>query len=448
MQKSVSAPTWLGINLVKNRWIFPVLGALTTLLGGAAYAFSVFIRPLEAEFGWARHETVAAFSVAMFTFGIIMWAGGFLLDKYGPKIVFFVGVVFLVLSQILSSRVDTIAELIFAFGIIGGIGLGLTYNAATIALVSRWYPEPEKRGLAIGVAVLGFGVGAVVAAPLWTAGIEAYGWRTTYMLTGLVFAVVLVIIGTILRFPPSDWHFVQGVGWQPRDGIGGDEKAAQKMAQQPAVDARDLPFVEAVKTPQLWFAGLLFFLSISGGLMAVSQIAAFARDPLPAGLAIVAAVAAQVVILIAIFNGSGRPFWGYVSNKVGLKTAYPLVLILMASAMAVLAVADSLPILALGAAMTGFAFGGTLALAPILTTAFFGPSFIGSIYGLVFLLGFGFGGLIGPMAGGYVRTTTGDYSPAFFAVAGVALVGAVLAALFIPKKGHEHLTRVVSRDVV
>ena len=157
------APTWLGIDLVKNRWIFPLLGALTTLIGGAAYAFSVFVRPLEAEFGWTRAETVAAFSTAMFVFGILMFVGGYFVDKYGPKIVFFVGAAFLATSQILSAQIDTVVELVLTFGVIGGIGLGLTYTAATVAVSSRWFPD--KKGTAIGFAVMGFGLGAAVAGP-------------------------------------------------------------------------------------------------------------------------------------------------------------------------------------------------------------------------------------------------------------------------------------------
>ena len=146
------APTWLGIDLVKNRWIFPLLGALTTLIGGAAYAFSVFVRPLEAEFGWTRAETVAAFSTAMFVFGILMFVGGYFVDKYGPKIVFFVGAAFLATSQILSAQIDTVVELVLTFGVIGGIGLGLTYTAATVAVSLKggsWVRNTRSSGALI-----------------------------------------------------------------------------------------------------------------------------------------------------------------------------------------------------------------------------------------------------------------------------------------------------------
>ncbi|GFP31351.1 MFS transporter, OFA family, oxalate/formate antiporter [Candidatus Hakubella thermalkaliphila] len=215
-QNFASPPRWLGVDLVKNRWIFPFLGLFTTLMGGAAYAFSVFILPLEAEFGWVRADTVLAFSVCMFVFGILMAVGGYFVDKYGPKKPFVLGAALMIASQVLSSQITTLTGLVLTYGVVLGIGIGLTYTSATIALTSRWYPEREKRSLMIGVAVVGFGLGAVVAAPLWAAGIAAYGWRTTYMLTGGVFAVVLGVIATIIQFPPINYQFSADKGWHRR----------------------------------------------------------------------------------------------------------------------------------------------------------------------------------------------------------------------------------------
>jgi len=430
------APTWLGIDLVKNRWIFPLLGALTTLIGGAAYAFSVFVRPLEAEFGWTRAETVAAFSTAMFVFGILMFVGGYFVDKYGPRIVFLVGAAFLATSQILSAQIDTVTGLVLTFGVIGGIGLGLTYAAATVAVNARWFPD--KKGLAIGLAVAGFGLGAAVAGPAWTASIAAIGWRETYMWTGGIFAVVLLIIATILRFPPADWHFVAGKGWQPMEG---DAAAAARGRDEVAVNPNDLTFAEAARTPQMWLTGVMFFLSIFGGLMAISQLAAFARDAQPAGIGMVAAAAALVVMTMAIFNGAGRPTWGAISDIIGIRNAYMIVICLMIAAMLTLSIAATPTMMFVAAGLTGFAFGGTLALNPILTTAFFGSTYVARIYGLVFLIGFGGGGFFGPMVGGMVRTQTGSYDMAFLSAAATATVALVLAFFLVPKRGQENLKR-------
>lgn len=437
MKSTIATPQWLGVNLVKNRWIFPLLGALSTMLGGAAYAFSVFIRPLEAQFGWTRAETVAAFSVCMFAVGGFMWIGGFFVDKYGPKIPFFTGASLMVLAQVLSSQINTVAGLVISYGIIGGTGIGLVYTSSTIAVSSRWFPEPEKRGLALGASVTGFGLGSIIAAPLWTIGIANYGWRNTYLLTGAVFAIGLSIIGTILRFPPSDWSFVQGKGWQPLSGPAPKEN--KKQAKNIPVQSADYSFAQAIKTPQLWITGLMFFLCMVGGLMAVGQLAPFASDAPPAGVGLAAGVAASIIMLQALSNGAGRPIWGGISGKLGIKNTYLLVMSLMVGAMLVLSIAKTLPVLILGVVMTGFAFGGTLALNPVLATALFGPSFIARIYGLIFFLGFGFGGLFGPMLGGYIRSNTGSYSTAFLTASACALVALVLGVIFVPKKGQERL---------
>ncbi|MDP3058951.1 MAG: hypothetical protein Q8N36_05795, partial [bacterium] len=142
MQNTSKGSSWLGIDLIKNRWIFPLLGALSTVLGGAAYAFSVFIQPLEKEFLWTRMETVAAFSVCMFALGGFVWIGGFFVDKYGPRLPFFTGAALMVLGQVLSSRISSVSGLIISYGLIGGTGIGLVYTSSTIATSSRWFPEP------------------------------------------------------------------------------------------------------------------------------------------------------------------------------------------------------------------------------------------------------------------------------------------------------------------
>ncbi|MBS3937491.1 MAG: MFS transporter [Peptococcaceae bacterium] len=433
MKTAVKTPSWLGVDLIRHRWLFPLMGALTTLIGGSSYAFSVFIRPLEAEFGWSRPETVAAFSVAMFALGAFMWITGFFVDKYGPRIPFFIGASLMVLSQILSSRVDTVTELIITYGLIGGTGIGMTYCASTIATTTRWFPEPSKRGLTVGLSVAGFGMGSAFASPIWTAAIAVYGWRFTYTMTGVVFAIALGIIGSILRFPPNDWEFVQGKGWQPRKDV---KAGASKTLPANKID---FSFAQAIVTPQIWVTCFMFFTSIFGGLMAVSQLAAFATDKPPAGVGLTAAVAALAITVQAIFNGLGRPIWGYISSKIGTRTAYLLAIFTMIVAMLTLANANSMPLLFLGAVLNGFAFGGTLGLNPILTTAFFGSSFIAAIYGFVFFLGFGFGGLFGPMAGAFIRDMTSTYQAAFYAAAGVALLSFIVAAIFVPKAGQEKL---------
>ncbi|GFP23858.1 MFS transporter, OFA family, oxalate/formate antiporter [Candidatus Hakubella thermalkaliphila] len=434
-QNFASPPRWLGVDLVKNRWIFPFLGLFTTLMGGAAYAFSVFILPLEAEFGWVRADTVLAFSVCMFVFGILMAVGGYFVDKYGPKKPFVLGAALMIASQVLSSQITTLTGLVLTYGVVLGIGIGLTYTSATIALTSRWYPEREKRSLMIGVAVVGFGLGAVVAAPLWAAGIAAYGWRTTYMLTGGVFAVVLGVIATIIQFPPINYQFSADKGWQPLAG------GAVTQKQAVAVNPEDLTLADAVKNGLFWFTGFSFFLTIFGGLMAVSQLAAFAGAAPPVGIGLAPLITATVIQAKAVNNGLGRPVWGWVAGKIGPKNALITVALFMALSLYVLSISESRAMVTLGAALVGLSFGGALALNPVIATFMFGPSYIARIYGLIFFMGFGFGGFFGPRVGGLLFTATGSYDAPFLLAAGLAITSAVLSALIFPAKGKEKQRR-------
>lgn len=434
-QNLASPPRWLGIDLVKSRWIFPVLGLITSLMGGAAYAFSVFIRPLEAEFGWVRADTVLAFSVCMFVFGFVMGVGGYFVDKFGPRKPFIAGAALMVASQVLSSQITSLTGLVLTYGVLLGTGLGLTYTSATIALTARWFPEREKRGVMIGVAVLGFGIGALVAAPLWTAGIAAYGWRTTYLLTGGVFTVALGLVASIIQFPPANFKFSAEKGWQPLPV----EAVAEK--QLVAVDPEDLTLAEAAKSGLFWFTGFSFFLTIFGGLMAISQLAAFAGAAPPIGIGLIPAISATVIQAMSVNNGLGRPAWGWVSGKIGPKNALIGVALFMALSLYVLSISESRAMITLGAALVGFSFGGALALNPVIATFMFGPSYIARIYGWIFFMGFGFGGFFGPRVGGMIFTATGSYENAFLLAAALAITSAVLSAIIFPAKGKEKRAR-------
>ncbi|HSW43545.1 MAG TPA: MFS transporter [Patescibacteria group bacterium] len=400
----------------RTRWAYPVLGLVSTTLCGAAYAFSIFIRPLEAEFGWTRSETVLAFSVTMLLFGAVVAIGGVIVDSFGPRIPFVIGALLMGSAQILAGRVDTLLGLVLTYGVMLGAGIGLIYTSATVALATRWFPELSTRGLAIGVALAGMGTGAVIAAPLWTIGIAEVGWRATYAATGVVFFVVLGLVALVLRFPRP--------GEVPAEMSASDRLAGSTLR-------------EAVRDWRMWFMGLQFFLAIFGGLMVMSQVAAMIGDAAPAGMGLGAGVAAACVVILGLCNAAGRPLFGGLSGVIGIKMALILCPLIMASALGVLAIADSTALAVLGVILLGTAFGGTLALNPSMTSAIFGTAFVARIYGIVYFLGFGLGGFFGTQAGGALLAATGTHDAALLLAAGLAVVSAVLSQLFLPERGTE-----------
>ncbi|MCC5877517.1 MAG: OFA family MFS transporter [Candidatus Sumerlaeia bacterium] len=435
---TASSVTWLGIDLAKRRWIFPIIAVITTTLIGGIYAFSVFVLPLEAEFGWERAQITAAFSTAMFFLGISTFIGGLLTDRFGPMTPFIVGGCLMVLSQILAAQTSSVAMLIVSYGVILGSGLGLVYGSVTTPLMARWYPDKECRGLAIGVSVMGLGIGSLLAAPLWTWSIEAVGWRTTFMLTGGVFLIVLVVLATLIRVPTSGMIFEKSTGWRARTAV---DPLPQSNTESP-----DFTLGEAIRSRYFALMVLLFFLTIFGGLMVVSKLAAYARELPPGGPGLAATTAATLVMLLAICNGLGRPCWGWISARIGIRNAIVMCSLSMGSGMLLLALGSTLPIFAIGTLVTGFAFGGTLALIPIMTTALFGAAYVGRIYGLIFAFGFGLGGFFGPLKGGALRDFTGTYAPSLYIALVLCLISATLAGTLLPSSGNESLQRPHQRN--
>lgn len=403
-----------------RRWRYPLLGLASTTVCGAAYAFSVFIAPLEAEFGWARAETVLAFSTAILCFGVSVALGGIVVDRFGPRLPFVLGALLMAGSQVLAGQVSSVAELVLAWGVMLGVAIGLVYTAATVALTVRWFPDLGARGPAMGVALAGMGAGAVLAAPLWTAGIAEAGWRATYVLTGGVYLAVLALVAVPLRFP------------RPGELVDGGGGAAGPVGDTLGA---------AVRTSHLWFLALQFFLVVFGGLMVIGQVAAIVREAPPSGSGLGPATAATLVAVLGVCNALGRPLFGGLSSLVGIRTAMVLCSLVMAGGLALLAIAATAPVAAVAVALLGLAFGGSLALSPIMTAAIFGAAFVARVYGLVYAIGFGAGGFAGSQAGGVVVGLTGSYDGALLAAGAMAVAAGIVARLTLPARGNERRAR-------
>jgi len=164
----------------RQRWIYILASTMINLCLGAVYAFSILVPPLEAEFGWERIETSPAFTIALLTFALSMVPAGKFQDRKGPRAAASIGGALLGLGMVLSSYTSSLSWLYVSYGLIVGLGIGFAYGAP-IATCSKWFPE--RKGLATGLVVFGFGGGSIIFAPLWTYFIEYFGWRNTFLLT-------------------------------------------------------------------------------------------------------------------------------------------------------------------------------------------------------------------------------------------------------------------------
>jgi len=426
-----------------RRWLV-VLGALIVeAVLGTVYAFSVFVTPLESEFGWSRATTQWAFSTALAMFALVMIPAGRLQDRIGPRPVAMIGGVLLGLSFLLGALLvagERPWVLYLTYGVLGGAGIGFAY-VCPIAAAVKWFPD--RKGLITGLAVAGFGAGALFfAGPasilllppaegrealglsqvlLVGLGIErghgfGIGWQAFFVVHGVISAAAVIGGALLLRNPPEGWR---PEGWQP-----------------PAASAarRDYEWAEMLNTPLATMLWLNFILGATSGLMAIGQwkpmmAAILQGDSLaPAWMGAFGRFLEPVGVL-AIFNALGRIFWGRISDAIDRPRAMMMMYLAQGLAFMLLVSVHSTWGVFLASAWVGLNFGGNFALYPSATADYFGTRNLGVNYGWIFTA-YGVAGILGPVVGGVLFDATGKYLIPFV-FAGILCFIAAVASVVI-----------------
>ncbi|HOI62160.1 MAG TPA: OFA family MFS transporter [Methanoculleus sp.] len=407
-------PTIFGLPAERGRWGLIALGLLINLCLGSIYSWSVFVAPLAAHFTAALGREVTAgevllpFSVFLAFFAIAMPLAGKYIERYGPRKVTVAGGLLTGLGWLLASTATSVEALYVVYGVIGGLGVGIAYGAP-VAVAARWFPD--RRGLAVGLTLLGFGVSAFVTANAAGALIAAYGVMTTFAIFGVVLAAVLVVAALPLRFPPAGWH---PAGWSaPAPGTG--------TAPACECDRRAM-----LRTGTFYGLFACYFVGCLAGLTAISI-----AKPVGTEVAGVdAGLATLLVGFFAIFNGAGRPAFGGLADRISPQKTAMLTFGLIAAASVLIWLAPGVPAYVVSFAVLWGCLGGWLAIAPAATASYFGTCDYPRCYGVVFLA-YGAGAIAGPQLAGFVRTATGTYLGVFPLVAVLAAVGFAVAWLLM-----------------
>src|SRR6266403_1444852 len=236
-----------------NRWGIAIAGVVLQVALGAVYDWSVFRVPLAKQFGWSIPEVTLTFTISIFVLGIAAFFGGLWLNRKGPRIVALTGGILYGVGVLLASLSHNIWWLYLSYGLIGGAGVGLCY-IVPVAVLVKWFPD--RRGLITGIAVGGFGLGALVTAPVATRLIQSVGVLPTFAYLGITYLIITVAGGFFMRNPPEDWR---PAGWTP---------TASEVAQRAA---HDYTVREALGTRQWWALWLMLFLNTSAGISVISQ---------------------------------------------------------------------------------------------------------------------------------------------------------------------------------
>ncbi len=412
---------------VMNRWLVVVGGILIQLCLGAIYAWSVFT-PALRESGWTKAQTQFVFSAGLVSFAVVMViAGYFLMPRLGPRKLALSGAIVLGIGYLLGGMFGqtSVPMLVILIGIVGGGGIGLGY-VVPIAVGMRWFPD--KKGLITGLAVMGFGFGAMLWVKLagsWGHLIANQGLSTTFMIYGVVFFIIVAIGSIWMVYPPEGWKLS---GW-----IAPPPKAGQ-VAEGINYEAGQM-----LKKPQFYMIFLTFVFSAGAGLMTIGLMKLFPKEALQtAGMtedAASAVAGTAMAVFFSLANGIGRVIWGTLSDKLGRKTS---VIVMCATqgifVIAFTKMAGTPALLYLGAVLIGFNFGGNFALFPTITADTFGAKNIAQLYPLVFLA-YGVGGIGGPILGGRLGDL-GNFPMAFTICGILCIVAAGITACVKPPK-HE-----------
>lgn len=393
-----------------KRWGIALAGVLLQVTLGSVYAWSVFRAPLAKQFNWTISEVTLTFTISILSLGFAAFFGGLWLKKVGPRIVAITGSALYGSGVFLASfSYHGIWWLYLTYGVIGGIGLGFAY-IVPISVLVKWFPD--RRGLMTGIAVGGFGIGALIVAPIATQLIHSIGVLQTFSYLGIAYLVAAVASSFFLQNPPEGWL---PDGWAP------------VQTQQKKNTTKVFTLGEAIKTWQWWALWLLLFLNTSAGISIISQEAPMFQELGKISIP----VAAGMVGIVSLGNALGRVFWAWVSDLISRRITFALMFIVQIGLFLLLPNLHSVTSITVVVFFILMCYGGGFGTMPAFTADYFGSANVGSIYGLM-LTAWGFASAFGPLLIAHLRQSSGTFTSGLQVISGIMAVSVILPLLVKP----------------
>ncbi|GGF20785.1 MFS transporter [Halobacillus andaensis] len=403
---------------VKNRWLI-ALGAVGIHISiGSVYAWSNFTGPLGEEFGWTSQQVQLTFSLAILFLGLSAAFLGWFVEKYGPRVAGITAAIFFgvgVFGSGFAIQWESLWALYFFYGVLGGIGLGVGYIAPVSTLV-KWFPD--RRGLATGMAIMGFGFAAAVASPVMDWLIGSVGIAMTFFILGISYFTIMILSSLNLSRPPE--------GWTPK-GYNPDEEKDVKSQDLANIRAK-----ESLKTKRFYYLWIMLFINITCGIAVISAAKPLAEN----SVGMSAGAAATLVGVMGVFNGLGRIGWASASDYIGRSNTYIIFFVLQIPLFMLLPITTSVTLFVIFFGIIYTCYGGGFATLPAFIGDLFGTKELGAIHGYI-LTAWAAAGLAGPQFAAIMNDLTGSYANSmiyFGALFIVALVVSILTKMDIKKK--------------
>jgi MFS family permease len=431
----VAPPGW-------SRWLIPPAALSIHLAIGQVYAWSVFKKPLEASLGISGVASALPFTVGIVMLGLSAALFGTTVDRRGPRWAMFVSMCCFSSGFLISALGMSIRQywlVVLGYGVVGGIGLGIGYISPVSTLI-KWFPD--RPGLATGIAIMGFGGGALIASP-WSASMltafgatgahpDPGGIAKTFLIHGLGYAVFMSMGWLLIRVPAEDW---KPTGWEPTLQPSGS-----------LLSARDVSARNAIRTPQFWLLWVVLCFNVTAGIGILERAAPIYADFFPGGAGLTAAAAGFVAIL-SLANMLGRFIWSSTSDVLGRKNIYRMYLgvgALLYLAVTLTTNANKAVFLVCCMLILSF-YGAGFATVPAYLRDLFGTYQVGAIHGRL-LTAWSTAGVLGPVIVNAIAdnriaagvTGPGRYTPSFSIMVGLLIIGFICNEFIRPVHPRFH----------
>ncbi len=381
----------------KNRWLIAAAAVGIHISIGSVYSWSVFTNPLSEKHNWGLSEISITFSIAILFLGLSAAFMGHFVEKYGPKRAGMIASICFGIGMIGSGFADSIGSLYllyFFYGVLGGIGLGIGYITPVSSLV-KWFPD--RRGLATGLAIMGFGFASLIASPVIASLINTIGISNTFYLLGAIYFFLMFSSSLYLAPPPK--------GWLPSGMKDKEVQKKEKNEKKQPADLSQLTANEAIKTIRFWALWAMLFINVTCGIAIIAVASPMAQDV--AGLS--AAAAATMVGIMGLFNGFGRIGWASISDYIGRPNVYTAFFVIQTVAFALLPSVTNAIIFQILIFIILSCYGGGFASIPAYIGDLFGTKQLGAIHGYI-LTAWAAAGLVGPIVVSRIQEVTSSYS--------------------------------------
>jgi MFS family permease len=411
-----------------NRWLIPPAALAIHLSIGQAYAFSVFNAPMNKAYGWSIPDLGWIFSLAIVFLGLSAAFGGKWLERVGPRKAMFFAALFFGGGFLVSAVGLSLQQLwlvYLGYGVLGGIGLGIGYISPVSTLI-KWFPD--RRGMATGMAIMGFGGGAMIGAPLAVMLMDKFksdssaGITETFVAMGVIYTISMLIGAFSVRVPREGWL---PAGYVPK-------LAANSLGHDDFVDVD-----HAHRTPAFWMMWAVLCLNVTAGIGVLGQASLMIQEMFKDS--VTPAAAAGFVGLLSLFNMGGRFFWSSISDRIGRKPTYFVFFALGAVLYSLVPTAGANGSVAMFVGLYAVIlsmYGGGFATIPAYLSDFFGTKYVGAIHGRL-LTAWSVAGVLGPVIVNYMREAqiaqgvakADAYTSTMYVMAGLLIVGLVCNAL-------------------